>query len=227
LGAKVETIVKRTLSILVLAIAGLIGLMALFPEEATQWALFAERSRSGLSYKTVVVDGEIWHYLEGGPAEAEVLLLLHGFGADKDNWTRFSNSLTDNYRVIAPDLPGFGESARHQGQDYSLIPQRDRLNSFTETLGLGRFHITGNSMGGQLAAMYTHEYPDQILSLALFNNAGIVAPDESDLVRALKSGRNPLVVDTVEDFDRLIDLAAILICCHRNKADARSLVALP
>jgi len=199
---------KRIASILVLAIVGIVSLAALYPEGTTQLALYVERSRSGLSYNSVVVGDEIWHYLEGGPAEAEVLLLLHGFGADKDNWTRFSRSLTDDYRVIAPDLPGFGESARQQGQDYSLLPQRARLNSFAEKLGLGRFHITGNSMGGQLAALYSHEYPEQTLSLGLFNNAGIVAPNESDFAVELKSGRNPLIVDKAEDFDKLIDFVS-------------------
>ena len=195
---------KRVLLYLLVVVAGLIGLMAMFPQEVTQWALYAERTRSGLTHETVVVDNETWHYLEGGPAEAEVLLLLHGFGGDKDNWTRFSNSLTDTYRVIAPDLPGFGESARHPDWDYSLPPQRTRVNRFAQVLGLEQFHVVGNSMGGQLAALYTLEYPEQVLSMALFNNAGIFAPNESDMLRAVKKGENPLVINSVEDFDRLI-----------------------
>ena len=102
---------KKILTYLAIFIAGLIGLMALFPEQSTKLGISAERSISGLEYKTVVVGDETWHYLEGGPNDAEVVLLLHGFGGDKDNWTRFSKLLTDGYRVVAPDLPGFGESA--------------------------------------------------------------------------------------------------------------------
>lgn len=195
---------KKALLSLLVVVAGLIGLTAIFPEEVTHWALDAERARSGLTHETVVVDDETWHYLEGGPEDADVLLLLHGFGGDKDNWTRYSNTLTGKYRVIAPDLPGFGESARHPDWDYSLKPQRARVNGFVQALGLERFHVTGNSMGGQLAALYTIEYPEQVISLALFNNAGIFAPDESDMLRALKKGENPLVINSVEDFDRLI-----------------------
>ncbi len=195
---------KKLLMYLVILVVGLIGLMALFPEETTKLGMNAERSKSGLGYKTAVIGDETWHYLEGGPKGAEVVLLIHGFGGDKDNWTRFSKSLTGSYRVIAPDLPGFGESAKHPDWDYSLPPQRSRVNGFVQALGLGQFHVLGHSMGGHLAALYTHKYPGQVLSMALFNNAGINAPDESDMQRALAKGQNPLVVDSLEDFDRLL-----------------------
>ena len=117
---------KKLLMYLVILVASLIGLMALFPEETAKLGMNAARSGSGLSYKTIVIGDETWHYLEGGRKDAEVVLLLHGFGGDKDNWTRFSKSLTGSYRVIAPDLPGFGESAKHPDWDYSLPPQRSR-----------------------------------------------------------------------------------------------------
>ncbi len=199
---------KKLLMYLMILVAGLIGLMALFPEETAKLGMNAERSGSGLGYKTAVIGDETWHYLEGGPKGAEVVLLIHGFGGDKDNWTRFSKSLTGSYRVIAPDLPGFGESARHPDWDYSLTPQRSRVNGFVQALGLEQFHIVGHSMGGALAALYTHKYPGQVLSMALFNNAGVNAPDESDMQRALAKGENPLIVDSVEDFDGLIAFAS-------------------
>ena len=81
-------------------LAGLAGLMALFPEKAAEIAIGAERSRSGLGHKTVVIGDESWHYLDGGPEDAQTILLLHGFGGDKDNWTRFSRHLTEQYRLI-------------------------------------------------------------------------------------------------------------------------------
>ncbi len=189
-------------------VAILVVLMALYPEETAKLGMNAERAASGLSHKTIVIGDETWHYLEGGPADAEVVLLLHGFGGDKDNWTRFSKSLTGSYRVIAPDLPGFGESARHADWDYSLPPQRGRVNGFAAAMKLEQFHVVGNSMGGHLAALYTHKYPGQVLSMALFNNAGINAPDKSDMQKALDEGSNPLVVGSVEDFDGLLEFVS-------------------
>jgi len=138
-----------------------------------------------------------------------VLLLLHGFGGDKDNWTRFTRSLTETYRVIAPDLPGFGESVWHPDWDYSLHPQRDRVDSFVQALNLEKFHVVGNSMGGNLAALVTRENPENVISLALFDNAGVTAPIPSNFQRALLQGEeNWLIVDSLEDFDELIAYAA-------------------
>ncbi|MDJ0747926.1 MAG: alpha/beta hydrolase [Woeseiaceae bacterium] len=199
---------KRILTYLVIVVAALVGLMALFPEQTAKLGISAERAMSSLAYRTIVVGDETWHYLEGGPNDADVVLLIHGFGGDKDNWTRFSKSLTGAYRVIAPDLPGFGESARHPDWDYSLPPQRERVNGFVAALGLEEFHLIGHSMGGHLAALYTHKYPEQVLSLALFNNAGVDVPDESDMWRALADGHNPLIVESPEDFDRLLAFAS-------------------
>ena len=199
---------KRFLIALLVLVAALIGLMALFPEQAAKLAINSERSLSGLGYKSIVVDNETWHYLEGGPDDAEVVLLLHGFGGDKDNWTRFSKQLTGAYRVIAVDLPGFGESSRHSDWDYALPAQRARVKGFVDTLGLEQFHLAGHSMGGHLGALFTHEYPENVSSLALFNNAGVDAPNESDMLRALANGDNPLVLASVEDFDKLLEFAS-------------------
>ena len=199
---------KKVMLFLLLVFAGVVGLVAVFPEDATDFAVSIERSRSGLTDGTLVVDGETWHYLEGGPGDAPVILLLHGFGGDKDNWTRFAGTLTDRYRVVAPDLPGFGESARHGDWDYSLPAQRERLEGFVKALNLDQFHIGGNSMGGHLAALYTHQYPDQVRSVALLNNAGIDAPRPSEVGSAIMRGENPLILTSPEDFDRLLALVA-------------------
>ncbi len=198
---------KKVILVILGILAALVALMALYPEETTEIAVDLERSASGLDYQTIVVEGETWHYLEGGPKDADVLLMLHGFGGDKDNWTRFAGSLTESYRVIAPDLPGFGESQWHAGWDYSLFPQRDRLAGLVQAHGLEKMHVMGNSMGGHLAALYAHEYADEVISLALVTNAGVIPPVESDFVRALTRGENPLVPRTVEEFDLLLDYA--------------------
>ena len=195
---------KEVAIFLTLCIACLVGLMAAFPEDATRAAFAIERFRSGLEHKSVVMDGETWYYLDGGPTDAPVVLLLHGFGADKDNWTRFSKKLTDRYRVIAPDLPGFGETARRLERDYSVSAQSDWLHDFAAALKLDRFHLGGNSMGGHTAAFYAYRYPSQIESLLLIDNAGITSPNASEMQLALERGENPLLASSPEDFDRLL-----------------------
>ncbi len=199
---------KKVALFLLLALAAVVALMAVFPEDATRAAFALERFRSGVEAKTIEFDGRTWHYLEGGSSEAPVLLLLHGFGADKDNWTRFSGSLVGDYRVVAPDLPGFGESERDPDADYSLTAQRDWLHDFAEALQLERFHIGGNSMGGHIAVLYAHQHPEDVVSLALLNNAGINAPRRSEMVLAVERGENPLVLSAPDDFDRLLEFVS-------------------
>lgn len=178
------------------------------PQEALELALKAERDRAMLHLKTVEVNGDRWPYLEGG--EGDVVLLLHGFGGDKDNWTRFAGHLTPDHRVIAPDLPGFGDNARHEDQSYDIATQRDRLAAFVEALGLTQFHLAGNSMGGNLAGAYAHAYPEQLLSLGLINAAGVESPVPSDLMREVEStGRVALIPRSREDYDHLMEMVFV------------------
>jgi pimeloyl-ACP methyl ester carboxylesterase len=191
------------LLIALLLVGVFVGLVELFPGPVADLGLQLERARGGMEHMTLEVGGETWHYLEGGPADAETILVIHGFGGSKDNWSRFAKYVTQDYRVVVPDLPGFGESARHPERDYSLPSQRERLHGFVAAMGLDTFHLVGVSMGGHLSALYTHRYQEQVVTLGLFDNAGVVPPVESDMWRELGDGSNPLVVDTPEDFDRL------------------------
>ena len=64
---------KKVVLVLLGLLLVLLALMALFPERTTAIAVDLERSASGLDYKTIVVDGETWHYLDGGPQDFSVL----------------------------------------------------------------------------------------------------------------------------------------------------------
>ena len=81
------------------------------PEQLVRRALDYERGLAGLARKDTELPGGLRYvYLEGG--RGEPLMLLHGFGANKDNFVRAAKYLTPHYRVVIPDLIGFGESAR-------------------------------------------------------------------------------------------------------------------
>lgn len=163
-----------------------------------------ERYRSDLETKSVVVEDLDWKYTEK-PGDGETLLVVHGFGGDKDHWTRFSRHLPKNIRVIAPDLPGFGESSKPEGISYTQESQAIRLQKFTEKLGLTEFHIAGNSMGGGIAGLFASKFPKQVKSLILFDNAGIKSPVPSEMQTIELSGKeSPLLVKDTEDFDRLL-----------------------
>jgi pimeloyl-ACP methyl ester carboxylesterase len=89
---------------------------------------------------------------------------------------------------------------------YTYAAQVDRLHRFVKALGVEKFHLGGNSMGGNIAANYTARYEDDILSLWLIATGGVLSAQPSEMSRILNSGgENPLVAATAEEFDRLLD----------------------
>ncbi len=158
----------------------------------------------GLEMRTIDVGGVTWPYLDGGPRSGEVLLLLHGFGGDKDNWPIYARGLRRDYRVIIPDLPGFGENFRDNRDDYGMAAQAERLHAFVRALSIERFHVAGNSMGGFLALKYALSYPDAVMTLTLLNSAGVTGANASELEVMAERGESPLVVRSEQDFDWLI-----------------------
>lgn len=201
---------KKILASLVLILAAAAATLYLSPAALLATVQFAERQMAGLSERQVQVGDANIHYYEGGPKDGKTVLLIHGFGANKDNWLQFSRSLTPTYHVIALDLPGFGESSKDPQADYGLNAQVQRVAAFVDQLGLSPVNVVGNSMGGQIAGLYAARYPQQVRSLALFANAGISSPRPSELQQILDRGEaNPLLVRNVEDFNRLVDFVFV------------------
>ena len=198
---RIVKVVVVALAVIALAILACIHLA---PEQALHVALAAERSRSGLERKQIdLADGQHWVYLEGG--RGEPLLLLHGFGADKDNFTRVARFLTPHYRVIVPDLIGFGESAHPANADYSPSAQAERVRALVQALGIPTVHIGGSSMGGQIAMTYAASHPTEVKSLWLIDPAGVWSAPESELQRMMReSGHNPLMARSEEEFATVV-----------------------
>ena len=169
--------------------------------------LMSLRGLAGLSEKSIRVGKHTIVYLEGGRGES--VLLLHGFGADKDNWNLFSQYVTKTYHVIAPDLPGFGESSKIWNDRYNIGAQVERVHAFAKEIGLTRFHLVGNSMGGLIAGVYAARYPDELFTLGLLDPAGVTEREPSQLSLELEKGNNPLIVESVSDYDKLLDFTFV------------------
>ncbi len=175
----------------------------LFPEAVFKLAIDAQRSAAGLVKQSVQVDDHRIVYLEGG--KGETVVLLHGFGGSKDDWTLFARHLR-GFHLVIPDIPGFGESSQVPADSYSFESQIRRIDRFVEVLKLDRFHMAGNSMGGALTATYGARHPEKVLTLALLDPAGAPSPNKSEVARQLEQGHNPLLVHNAEDFDTLMAL---------------------
>jgi len=183
-------------------------LRLVFPEHLVALMLSAVRRFGGLRARIVDVDGVTWPYLDGGLESGEIVILLHGFGGDKDNWPLYARHLSKTFRVIAPDLPGFGENGRDPDPDadYRISTQVGRLRKFVEAMGIDRFHIAGNSMGGYLALEYALAYPSSVITMLLLNNAGVSSINKSEVEVAANRGENMLVVSSLQELDKLLKL---------------------
>ena len=200
------TVPSRTalLACAIAASAALTGCDSLGPA-LKDGAYAMERSRASLVRKeTTLADGTHLVYLDGGVGTP--LVLVHGFGADKDNFTRVARYLTPRYRVIVPDLVGFGESAHRADVDYHYAAQAERLRAFVQALGLSRIDLGGNSMGGGIALSYAAQHPQEVASLWLIDCAGIAEAPPSELARLVRTtGQNPLMITRESDFGAFLD----------------------
>ena len=196
-------IIKVVLGLIIICILAGIGFLYLAPEKATKLAIDLERKRSGLTLKEITLPGELHYvYLEGG--QGEPLVLLHGFGADKDNFTRVARFLTPHYRVIIPDHIGFGESSHPQNANYSAGVQAARIRTLAQALGITKLHLGGNSMGGHISMMYAALFPDEVNSLWLLDPGGVWSAPSSGLREIIvKTGENPLLARSEDEFAKI------------------------
>jgi 3-oxoadipate enol-lactonase len=102
-----------------------------------------------------------------GPAGAPTLLLLHGWMASGGlNWFRAFEALSEEFRVLAPDLRGHARGVR-SGHAFSLSACADDLDALLETLGTGPVVVAGYSMGGPVAQLLYRQHPQRVAGLVL------------------------------------------------------------
>ncbi len=198
----------RILKVLLLAaLFALIGLGLLYvaaPARFVELAVQGERWAAGLEHKEVDIPGFHLHYLDSG-GTGTPLILVHGFGGDKDNWTRVARHLRPHYRVIALDLPGYGQSDAPATERYAIGDQVERLHAFVQAIGLSRAHFGGNSMGGNIVATYAARYPNEVGSLWLVAASGVSAAPQSELRKLVAdTGKNPLAPGDTEQYRSML-----------------------
>lgn len=189
-----------------LLVALLLALLAfdrLAPVTAARLGIGLDRRLSGLHRHDLQVGSTSMPYLEGG--SGPVIVLVHGFAGDKDNFTRAARYLTRSYRVLIPDLPGFGEASRAPGASYNIADQVAHLHAFLRKLGVTCAHFGGNSMGGFIVAEYAARYPAEVASLWLLDAGGTAASTSNPLFMHYKaSGDMPLLMRSPADIGPLL-----------------------
>lgn len=142
-------------------------------------------------------------YLDEG--EGPPVVLLHGSGPGVTgyaNWRLVIPALAERFRVIAPDIVGFGFTERPAGAVYGMELWTRHVVGFLDGLGLDRVSIVGNSFGGALALRTAVEHPQRVDRLVLMGSAGVVFPltEGLDAVWGYQPG--------IENMKRLLDIFA-------------------
>ena len=125
----------------------------------------------GMPVETADIDGTTLAYVDVGEGP-QTLVLIHGLGSYMPAWKHNLGPLSEHYRVIALDLPGYGRSDKPNAP-YSMRYFVAKVRGLLQQLGVERPVLVGHSMGGQIATTYALQHPDEVQGLVLASPAGL------------------------------------------------------
>lgn len=166
-----------------------------------------QRINAGLSRAEVEAAGHRWAYAyrNADAADAPTLVMIHGFTGSKENWYPLARELGGRYRLLIPDLPGWGESERKPGAVYGFPEQAANVDAFIRATLPGKpVVLLGHSMGGGIAALVAARYPRDVAKVGLLDAAGVRFKDNRFGLDVL-AGKNPFGVGDAASLRRYID----------------------
>jgi len=118
-------------------------------------------------YRSVDINGVRIFYREAGPGDAQTLLLLHGFPSAGHMFRDLIPQLADRFHLVAPDLPGFGQSdiPDRDGFAYTFDNLAEVIDQFTDTVGLTRYAVYVFDYGAPVGFRLAHRHPDRITAI--------------------------------------------------------------
>ena len=133
---------------------------------------------------TADANGIKTNYLEAGKGDA--VILIHGSGpgvTSYANWRVVLPALAENFRVVAPDMVGFGYSERPANIEYGVQTWADQVIGLMDTLEIPQAHMVGNSFGGAIALRIATQHPERVGKLVLMGSMGVPFPITEGLER--------------------------------------------
>jgi 2-hydroxymuconate-semialdehyde hydrolase len=153
--------------------------------------------------KSIVANGINTNYQDQG--QGTPVLLIHGSGPGVTawaNWRLTIPALASRFRVVAPDMVGFGYTERPAGVQYNMETWVSHALGFMDAMGIEKAHVVGNSFGGGLALALAIRAPQRVGRLVLMGSAGIAFPITEGLDRVW--GYTP----SIETMRGLLDIFA-------------------
>jgi pimeloyl-ACP methyl ester carboxylesterase len=111
--------------------------------------------------------GDRWSYMEAGRTGAPAIVLLHGVGANSMHWRYQLAGLSDSFRVVAWNAPGYILSDAFKTEWPTCQDYSDALADFLATVKLDRVNIVGNSFGSRVAQCFAIHQPSRVIKLAM------------------------------------------------------------
>ncbi|MBI1915514.1 MAG: acetoin dehydrogenase dihydrolipoyllysine-residue acetyltransferase subunit [Planctomycetes bacterium] len=148
----------------------------------------AAEAKAGAEPEKVVVGGRTLRYLRRGQG-SDVVILVHGFGGDLNNWLFNHEALAAARTVYALDLPGHGESSKDVGTG-TLRELAQAVAAFLDAVGVSSAHLVGHSLGGAVALALAAAEPQRVRSLALLASAGLGAEIDAGYIEGFVTAAN-------------------------------------
>ncbi|KFN48200.1 hypothetical protein N790_06755 [Arenimonas malthae CC-JY-1] len=187
------------------AALGAVGYAATAPERVLQAEFARQRWLAGAERLEFDVAGHTWSALVAGRRDRPLVVLVHGFTGSKENWLPLMRELAREHRVLAVDLPGWGESDRHHDEDYGPVAQAARLAELLASLPQAPELVVGHSMGGQIVGLMASRHPERAPRIVLMSSAG-VRFEENAFANAVLAGQNPFQVTNRRELKRYLGI---------------------
>ncbi len=178
---------KKILLVILVALVAIVAVawLKLRGPEIPYEALDAKYAGAGSGFVDLP-GGVRMHYQAAGDPALPVIVLVHGYGDSFTSWEGWTPVLAKERRVLSIDLPGHGLTRSPEGYRASAGGFVSLVDSFATALGLSRFAIAGNSMGGGIAWQYALAHPERLSALILVDAAGWPMPPPKDLPLAFR-----------------------------------------
>jgi 2-hydroxymuconate-semialdehyde hydrolase len=154
--------------------------------------------------KSIITDGYVTNYHDVGSGPA--MLMLHGSGAGVSGWANWRGimpQLSEHFRVIVPDMVGFGYTETPDDLEFRIFDTWiSQMMSLLDQLGIEKTHLVGNSFGGGLSLHLAIHYPDRFDRIVLMGAGGVPMPLNDNLAELWQ------YKPSVENMKRVMDIMA-------------------
>ena len=178
---------------LVVVVLALVGAVWWFSDPDIPRSVLEAKYATPPSEFIMLPDGARAHVRDQGNKNGPVLVLVHGSNASLFTWEPWVKRLSDSYRIVTMDLQGHGLTGAVPNHDYSQEGMVKFVDEVVTKLGISKFALGGNSMGGGVVARYAEEHPGKVTALILVDAGGEPGKMGDHVPLAFKLARMPVL----------------------------------